>query len=343
MTLQQHRNASLDAARSLACLLMISQHVPIPLSPGSAAVKAVWNYVAFWSIPLFFMISGALALSKPRPLLPYVRGRLLHIALPMVVWTIVFLVTEAAAGQLAWATTVERMILIPFAPQASVFWFIYVLMGLYCLVPVAARWLEHATRREVELLLTLWGLTLLVPFVALVCGASRHLLELHQGWLFAFQGYGGMMLLGYYLWRWVVPVARWWHLALLAAACVLLPVGIYACGLPHGLAQGDATLPVTLTAAVLLVACLKSRPASLTARWATAFARRSYGVYLVHILLVHWVVFPLFRPLNIDYAFQIPLLTLFTAAAAWAIVWLIDQIPSGHYVTGTRISKTSNK
>ena len=282
------------------------------------------------------MISGILALGKPRPLLPYMRGRLLHIGLPMVVWTIVFLIIEAVAGHFTWGDALGKMGQIPFAPQASVFWFIYVLMGLYCLVPIVARWLEHASRREVECLLALWALTLLVPFAECVWPQAHRLLELHHGWLFMFQGYGGMMLLGYYLARWVVPVTRWWHVAVVAVGCMLLPAGIYACGLPHGLAQGDATLCVTLTAAGLLVVCLMCPPQGALARWATAFARRSYGVYLVHILLVRWLMFPIFRPLNVSYALQIPLLTLLTATTAWGIVWLIDQVPGGHYITGTR-------
>ncbi len=318
---------------------MISQHVPIPLSPGSQAVKSVWNYVSLWCIPLFFMISGMLALGKPRPLLPYVRGRLLHIALPMAVWTVAWLVAKAAAGRLTWVGVLKGVALIPVAPQASVFWFIYVLMGLYCLVPVAAHWLQQASRREVELLLALWALTLLVPFVQMVCGHAGQVLLLHEGWLWAFQGYGGMMLLGYYIARWVAPVAKTWQMMLVAAVAVVLPGAIYFFHLPHGLAQGNATLPVTLSAALLMVACLRFTPAGAAARWITAFARRSYGVYLVHILLVHWIVFPVFRPMNINYAIQIPLLTMVTAAMAWGIVWLIDQIPGGHYITGTRVAE----
>ena len=79
---------------------------------------------------LFFMISGALVLYKPKPFLPFIKQRLLRIALPMLLWTVVALIIMCLNGEVKWSELPTKFMLMPFTPQFGTYWFIYVIFGI---------------------------------------------------------------------------------------------------------------------------------------------------------------------------------------------------------------------
>ena len=48
-------------------------------------------------------------------------------------------------------------------------WYLYMLVGLYLVMPVLGAWLRQASQRDLQLFLAVWGAALLLPYV---CGAS---------------------------------------------------------------------------------------------------------------------------------------------------------------------------
>ncbi len=52
-------------------------------------------------------------------------------------------------------------IFINFIPRASHLWFIYMLLGIYLIMPVLSPWLERVSRREEEVFLGIWLFTTL--------------------------------------------------------------------------------------------------------------------------------------------------------------------------------------
>ncbi len=85
---------------------------------------------------------------------------------------------------------------LPFSPQGNpVLWFMYTLIGLYLLAPVLSRWLNYASRTEIEFYLGLWGISLCFPIVRPVVNINTG----DTGILYYFTGYAGYFVLGYYL------------------------------------------------------------------------------------------------------------------------------------------------
>ena len=44
-------------------------------------------------------------------------------------------------------------------------WYLYMLVGLYLIMPVIGAWLQQASRRDIRLVLYVWGVTLLLPYI----------------------------------------------------------------------------------------------------------------------------------------------------------------------------------
>ena len=101
----------------------------------------------------------------------------------------------------------------------------YTLIGLYLLAPVLSRWLESASRRELEFYLCLWVLTLCYPLLSLLVEVNSS----DTGMLFYFQGYAGYFLIGYYLKKYSDALS----LRVMALPTLIAVVAPIACKLGH--------------------------------------------------------------------------------------------------------------
>ena len=65
------------------------------------------------------------------------------------------------------------------------------------------------------------------------------------------------------------------------------------------------------------------------------FARHSFGIYLVHILVMRSVLWPILEPMQINHAIAIPLITFLTALFSFLVVWGIGKVvPFSKYIVG---------
>lgn len=141
------------------------------------------------------MVSGALLLPVKESYTDFLKRRFGKIVAPTLIWTLVYLALKI------WKTPDEVNILqtllsIPFSAQGSdVLWFMYTLAGLYLVAPVLSGWLEKASRRDIQIVLAMWGITLCYPLVE----GYLNIYSGAEGTLYYFSGYAGYFLLGYYL------------------------------------------------------------------------------------------------------------------------------------------------
>lgn len=162
----------------------------------------VYNFVAVGGASiLFFMISGALVLYKRQEFLTFIKKRISRIVLPMVIWTIISLIVACFEGKMMWCEMPERILKIPFCPQVGTYWFIYVIFGIYLLTPIVSTWLANTGRREVEIMLLIWGGTSVFPFIQ--SEVVHRLVAFNGGIFYYFYGFLGFALFGYYLRRYV--------------------------------------------------------------------------------------------------------------------------------------------
>lgn len=280
------------------------------------------------------MISGALVLYKPKPVVPFLKKRLSRIVFPMVFWTIISLLFAIWQGEMGWQEFWHHIIMIPFAPQEGSYWFIYVIFGIYLVTPILAPWLERCSKKDLELYLGIWGATLLLPYLNLVTPEFMSSINYFSGYLYSFYGFLWFAVMGYYIRRYVnIERYKWWHYASFAGL-IILPALLYLTPIPHDIIQDRMSINMVALCVCYFI-ILKHLP--LSHRWEKIlynFAQHSFGIYLVHILVMRNLLWPLLEPFNIHYALQIPLVVILTAALSYLLVHAIGKLPGSKYIVG---------
>ena len=333
--IDENRLYWIDAIRSFACLCVITTHAPIPGGTNGLYMITPFNYfaVAGASI-LFFMISGALVLYKPKPVTPFLKKRLSRIVFPMVFWTIISLLIMVQAHEIGWSQFWHRVCMIPFGPQEGTYWFIYVIFGIYLLTPIFATWLEKCSQNDLKFYLSVWGVTLLLPYLGLLNKEFEVLVEFRQGYLYDFYGFMWFAVMGYYVRRYVnIKKYNNWHYVLFAFL-VILPALLYLTPIPHSVIQDRLSLNLVALCVCYFVVLKHFNLSERMKRICYNFAQHSFGIYLVHIIVMRRLLWPLIAPLDLHYAIQIPLVVAFTALISYTVIHLISKLPYSKYIVG---------
>ena len=331
----KEREYWVDAVRTFACLCVLMTHAPIPSTEGGRVIIPVYNFIAVGGASiLFFMISGALIFNKQQEFIPFIKKRISRIVFPMVVWTIISLCIECFEGKGDWGNVSNKIMMIPFFPQVGTYWFIYVIFGIYLLTPLLSTWLAHTQKREVEVILILWALTLLLPFVQ--NKKFYGMVDFSSGYLHYFYGYLGFALLGYYLRKYI-------HLQNKSRKWLFVPVGLVALVfavyptniIPHSVLQDRMALHTVLLAICYFLIIKHLSISQKMKKFVYIFAQHSFGIYLIHIIVMRSVLWHLLEPLQINHIIAIPFITLLTATISFFIVWVIGKfVPYSKYIVG---------
>lgn len=338
MEISKERQYWIDAIRSFACLCVITTHAPNPSNTLGVMFVPFYNLLVIGGASLlFFMISGALILYRPQQFVPFMKKRLSRIAFPMFFWSVVMLIIRCIQGISEWSVLPFRVFSIPFVPQVGTFWFIYEIMGIYLLTPVLSTWLAHTSRRELQIYLGIWAITLMFGYFGDNNEIIISLLNSKQGYLYHFYGYLGFAVLGYYLRKYAFEKTFFtWRFVAAPLIVFLLIIGVYVSNLvDHEVLQNRLTfLNASLGVAYFLL--LKKIPLSrLMKKIVFTFAQYSFGIYLIHILVIHFIVWPILPIGILNNVVYIPLVTMLTAAISMGIVALIGKfVPGSKYIVG---------
>ena len=242
-----------------------------------------------------------------------------------------------------------NLLLIPLKFSVGIhLWYLYVLMGLYLFLPVISPWVEKAGKAAFAYFLLLWTLTLLFPYLQTIFPSYLGKCPWNEyGALHSFSGYLGYMVLGCFLRKypgnasfartacWAVPclAAAFWvtlHFYRTSTAQARSSSGDYI---------GFASINVALMSVAVFV-LFQSLPAfragSAPQRLLADFSSMSFGIYLVHFVLVGAVyrLFGMLHLLFLPASLSIPLLTAATCLAAWGIIKLLSFLPGSRYLIG---------
>ena len=333
--ISQPRAYWIDAVRSTACLFVLATHVAMPGTPKGMAMDLYNHFTMAGASILFFMISGALVLYKPKPAIPFLKQRVSRVVLPMVIWTLVSLLIDKFTTSLTWEAFFTKVMLIPFTPQQGIYWFIYAIFGIYLLTPIIATWLQHTTKRELQFYLAVWGFTLTVPYLTQIHKDIRGLIDYQNGMVYYFWGYLWAAVMGYYLRKYVnITRFKWWHFAVIIGIfAVPLALHLFT-KLPIRTLNHRLSLP-TVAMCICYFVVIKHIPLK---RWAEKvlynFAQHSFGIYLVHIYIIRHALWPVFQKLALPTPVAIPLLIVSGAAASYLAVKLLSYLPKSKYIVG---------
>ena len=188
--MREKRIFHLDLIRVVALFCIIWCHTDVVEFDSYFLEKIKW-FLGKCGVPLFFMTSGYLAFPMNKPIRQYCIAKIKRVVLPFIVWVLIYAVLELIQGN---PIFLNGDLL---NAGSAHLWFVYVIIGLYLVVPVLDPFLRNADRKLQKFYLVLWGITGLYPLLLSYTGSTFN----EHNWtytLYYLNGYIGYFILGNY-------------------------------------------------------------------------------------------------------------------------------------------------
>ena len=166
--MEQKRVIWLDWLRLVACFLVMLTHSTEPFYLGGEGSLILTHSDAVWvavldvfsraAVVLFVIASSYLQLPLHYSAGEFFRRRAVRILVPFLIWTVVY--------ALVWGEPVQNFkdLVWNFNYAAGHLWFVYMLIGLYLVIPLLSPWAEKVGKKELQVYLCIWLFTTLIPF-----------------------------------------------------------------------------------------------------------------------------------------------------------------------------------
>lgn len=163
------REVWIDWLRVAACFMVFVVHSTEPFYLGGDGSLIFTETDAFWSsffdsfvrscVPLFIIASSYLQFPTHYPTMEFFRRRAVRILVPFLLWTVVY--------AFRWGEPVEnfRNLLLNFNYAAGHLWFVYMLLGVYLLMPLLSPWAEKVEKKELQVYLGICLFTTMIPLI----------------------------------------------------------------------------------------------------------------------------------------------------------------------------------
>ena len=297
------REIWIDWMRVVACFLVILTHSCEPFYLGGEGsliltkADAIWvsvlNVIPRACVALFVVASSYLQFPLHYPTGEFFRRRAVRILIPFAVWSVVY--------ALVWGEPVQNFkdLLLNFNYAAGHMWFVYMLVGVYLVMPLLSPWAEKVGKRELLVYLGIWLFTTIIPFIRQWAGGPAPVLYGPSGipnpakyplwgeasWntygvFYYLSGFVGYLLLGLYFRKFVGRLS-WgktlaWAIPLFLAGFAVCNVGF----LTRVWADSKGVFPI-------------EGPVGLAALWEGPWLNDTFGVALMAIA---WIL--LFRKIE---------------------------------------------
>ncbi|MBO4605833.1 MAG: acyltransferase [Bacteroidales bacterium] len=220
------REIWIDWLRIIACFGVMLTHSVEPFYLGGEGSLILTKADAFWvgflnvlpraCVALFVVASSYLQFPLHYSTAEFFKRRAVRILIPFAVWSVVY--------ALVWGEPVQnfRDLLLNFNYAAGHMWFVYMLIGLYLLMPLLSPWAEKVGKRELQVYLGIWLFTTVIPLIRQLVGGPAPVIygpsgipnaALYPLWgeaswnaygvFYYLSGFVGYMLLGLYFRKFV--------------------------------------------------------------------------------------------------------------------------------------------
>lgn len=336
--IKEKRLEYIDTLRVLACFLVLLTHGNM----GGHESQGLWiALISFFGSPsseLFLSLSGTVLLPVKTSIKTFYKKRFLKLIPPLLVWSIIVVFTYYFLGKHTLAEGIEKLLFIPLRPVHGIYWFVYVMIGLYLFAPYISKWLENASKKSIEWFLILWCVNMSLPWIKLFIDYDYQTAGSHYWQLNYFGGFLGYWILGYYLRLYPVTVGKnsRWLIILSGTIIYCIMVAIIKLtnikGIPYmdNLQIGSAFL-VALIYTIIQNYPIKSR---LCNYYIKDIAKCSFGIYLIHIIVVREIIWKFFQA-DFTHPFILSFIIAFVAMIiCYIIIKIISFIPGSKYIIG---------
>lgn len=328
-----------DGLRILAAFAVVVLHTVAPLfldlyQSYDWNVANVYESLVRWSVPVFFMISGALFLNKRKELNigRLYKKNIFRVFLIYLFWSIVYALPLLNDG-LSLSYILFRILNGPFH-----FWFLKILIGLYIAVPLF-RAITSNRKTEEYFLLCAMFLGIILPSVLSVLELfdTRLMVALRdfcKGFGMTFVStYSFYFVLGHYLFEYPISAAKKRALYIIGIVSPILLFGAncYGSSLLGNPYQGFlsnsfvCTMFLAITIYLFFVNC--NFGATRAEKVLAKISKCTFGVYIIHVLVMNLLWKLDITPSTCSPFWFVPLYALIVFVISLFITFVLQRIP----------------
>jgi surface polysaccharide O-acyltransferase-like enzyme len=286
------------------------------------------------------MLSGALLFTKAYDFNFFIKKRISRILLPFAFWTLVYITFDLflkyQKGIFPKNIELVKYIFTNLLNGASYhLWYIYMIIGLYLFFPIVSKWLINSSKNEILYFIFIW-------FLISVFSSNLFLKVESKLYLIYFSGYLGYPILGYFLTNNI-------HLKSLKPKIILICLFILSilitmiCTYIETIKSGKFSetyysylSPFVILSSVAIFLIFKdlSFRNKLIVKSVKYISKYSYGIYLVHVLILI-----VLSKVGLDCNFINPIAGIFLTTfscllLSMLVTFFLNKIPYGKYISG---------
>ena len=358
-----------DALRALAIVSVIIFHI-FTSTNGIAAKEFVSTPTISWlincflgankiGVDIFLMLSGALSLGRVWEIKSFLGKRLPRITAPFLLWGFVigvFLVLSLifAPSLLSpkLTTPIDSFTISGFISylygiymsinkSTSQYWFFWMILGTYLIMPILNKWLLHSDLKEAEYFLFFWLITCIFQFTLNMEFPIK---------LDYFAGTIGLVVLGHYLRHTERKILNnpYFALMLVIIGCATSMYAMYLSFTPGDpIIKNNDRLSIYVVIEVIGIFLLFKNFSKFNLNFnfltnqngifkksISSLAKYSYGIYLNH-LVIRNILFTFFEK-KLSYEPLLLILIVGTIFISWFIMAMLNRIPYLNQVIGAK-------
>ena len=329
----------LDGLRVIATLAVVLLHVSAGYWGSEEITSSAWMTATFydgivrWCVPVFVMISGALLLDPDRSIKQ--AWRIKRVLVPLVIWSGIYALVDHARGA-NWTDTFQN-----FLTGHYHLWYIYMLIGIYLILPLLRKISENERLESYFLLLAFLFNFVFPQFLEILRMAAPNLgglMEVISGEmrLQFVLGYSGYFVLGHWLHNRKFSNKQRMIIYLFGTVGMVLTVILTFTtsvwmGQPEKLFFSYFSCNVLFTSIAVFVLFRYAIHSDRADPVMKKVSDHSFGVFLIHPLVLETVggMLP-----EMSLAIRIPVTVLLVFAVSLLITVLLRSIPkAGQVIT----------
>lgn len=327
--------------RAIACILVILTHASMPASnPAFGMFLAGFSLLSSPSSELFVTISASLLAPSKQGMFEFYKKRFSRLIGPFLFWSVVVVLIDFIQGEISFNEAGTKLLLFPISPVTGVYWFVYAICGLYLVIPIISPWLQMATKKMFYFILALWSLTLLLPYMNFI---KKSFYDIDGNYYFILNylgGFIGFLFLGVFLRKFPIEFTKKRYAILFLFSLFLLGSLPVIYGVLYNrevllISRENLSITSMLYVAGIFIFLQNFRLPSFIERFFNLIAKYSYGIYLIHLLVVRDIVWNLLANNRIHHPMiETPLITMVSLLICLAVVILISKLPKSQNIIG---------
>ncbi len=334
-----------DLLRIAACFSVVMLHSASqywydrPVHSAGWLAANAYDGVFRFGVPMFVMLSGALFLDPGRgvDLKRLYSHNILRLFVAYVAWSMLYAAWEAPQEIAQGLPSALKTLAIGVVEAKYHLWFIPMMIGIYMVLPVLRTWVEHAPVRQLEYFLLLFvvlqiGKSTVVAFVPpYLVVRLMNLVPVEM-----VQSYLGYFILGYYLAHVGLPkkLHKWVYLGgvlgALGAVAASSLVSWWRNGTHAEVFDSYSLFTFLVTVALFLAAKEKGPntcPGKRVGRFVTELSSCTFGIYLLHLLVLELFSGALGPKEGLSLLWVIPLLAIVSFGLCFLVIFVARRIP----------------